>query len=325
MSSKLSICIPTYNRSAYLQECLESIVNSAQGVEELVDVIVSDNASEDDTPKVVARYSSEHSWIRYHRNDVNIGGEKNFRLAAGLGMSDHVWIFGDDDKMTTEAIPAILKQIEAGYDLVLCNYSIWSRDFSAMRKQRRFPHAGSIAFEDANGLLRTFGIHLGYISSVIIRKSMFLMLPEEEYNALVSCGFPHMYAAHYGLYPAGRSVYIPEPLFCNRSDNWGEFDWWGYFVEGSSLIFNNLLARGYSSAAVRSAKRGAIRDYVIPHVLGRKLEGRGAKGLFRTAYRYYKSVPLFWFGVVPALLAPRCCVLAVRWLVRKARKRRGCC
>ena len=325
MSSRLSICIPTFNRSKYLKECLESIMLSAKGLEDHIEIVISDNASEDDTTAVVSEMQSHHPGIRYHRNETTIDAHMNFRLVAGMAASDYVWIFGDDDKLTSEAIPCVLKQIEAGYDLVLCNYSIWSKDFSEMKKQRQFKLAEIVSFGDPNELLSIFGTHLGYISSIIVRKSRFLTLPADKFEEYICFGFPHMYAYYYGLYPSGRSVYLPEPLLCNRSDNWGEFDWWKYFVEGSSFIFNSLLARGYSPDAVRSAKHDTIRDFVIPHVLGRKLEGRGAKGLFRTAYRYYKSVPLFWFGVVPALLAPRRCVLAAHWLVRKVRKRRGGC
>ena len=39
-SLRVSICIPMYNRSAYLRECLESIVSSAKGHEEQLEIEV---------------------------------------------------------------------------------------------------------------------------------------------------------------------------------------------------------------------------------------------------------------------------------------------
>ena len=52
--TKLSICIPTYKRSAMLAELLESII--AESIAD-VEVIVTDDASPDDTETVVASYT----------------------------------------------------------------------------------------------------------------------------------------------------------------------------------------------------------------------------------------------------------------------------
>lgn len=321
---KLSVCVPTYNRSEYLAECLESIISSAKGFEDRVEIVVSDNASEDDTPAVMAKFCKAHPWIRYHRNDENIGGERNFRRAVELATADHIWIFCDDDKMTPEAIPSVLSRIEAGCDLIVCNYSVWSKDFSVMKKPWRFRPSETAHFDDPNDLLKSFGVHLGYLPLTISRRSRFLALPVAEYERFVCYGFPHMYALYYGMYPDGRSVYIPEPLFCNRVDNWGNFDWYKVFVIGSSLIFENLRARGYSADAARLAKRGVIRDFVIRDLLVRKRDGASTRGLFGIMYPHYKKEPLFWIGCIPALLAPRSLVRMLDRLVFMPR-REGLC
>ena len=52
----LSICIPTYNRSGYLEQCLESIVHQERFDE--IEVIISDNCSTDDTEAVCKKYKS---------------------------------------------------------------------------------------------------------------------------------------------------------------------------------------------------------------------------------------------------------------------------
>lgn len=50
---KLSICIGTFNRSAFIGATLESIVSQATSE---CEIVVSDNASNDDTWKVVSEY-----------------------------------------------------------------------------------------------------------------------------------------------------------------------------------------------------------------------------------------------------------------------------
>lgn len=74
----LSICIPTYNRCDALSKCIESIVNSEVFASNKIEIVVSDNYSNDNTPALMNNYCSKSENIHYFRNDSNIGGEANF-------------------------------------------------------------------------------------------------------------------------------------------------------------------------------------------------------------------------------------------------------
>ncbi len=82
----LSICIPTYNRAPYLKELLDSIVCQFddQEIYNQVEVIISDNASEDNTTEVVAEYQKKYENIRYFRNKENVGAAKNGLILLNL-------------------------------------------------------------------------------------------------------------------------------------------------------------------------------------------------------------------------------------------------
>ena len=56
----VSICIPTYNRAPYLKKCLDSLVCQPEFQQGLVEIVVSDNASTDDTEKVAEAYSTAY-------------------------------------------------------------------------------------------------------------------------------------------------------------------------------------------------------------------------------------------------------------------------
>jgi glycosyltransferase involved in cell wall biosynthesis len=62
----VSIVIPTFNRSAMLRRCVESVLAQTQACE----VIVVDHGSSDDTPAVAASFGDR---IRYLRRDVDHG------------------------------------------------------------------------------------------------------------------------------------------------------------------------------------------------------------------------------------------------------------
>lgn len=83
----LSICIPTYNRANYLAKSLDSLICLPEFHSSEVEIVISDNASTDDTKQVVKTYSDKYKNIYYYRNDTNIR-DKNFptviKLANGI-------------------------------------------------------------------------------------------------------------------------------------------------------------------------------------------------------------------------------------------------
>jgi glycosyltransferase involved in cell wall biosynthesis len=90
----VTVVIPTYNRSGLLREAIASVL--AQDVDGL-EVIVSDNASTDDTPEVVAGFGDPR--LRLDRLPENIGMARNQVRATTLGTGPYLAILQDDDLM----------------------------------------------------------------------------------------------------------------------------------------------------------------------------------------------------------------------------------
>jgi len=78
----LSICIPTYNRAEFLDKNLASIVSQLGFDSENVEVVISDNASTDNTEAIVKKYKEQHKNIYYSKNEENIG-DRNFPIVIG--------------------------------------------------------------------------------------------------------------------------------------------------------------------------------------------------------------------------------------------------
>ena len=74
-----SICIPTYNRCEYLKNTLNSIVSQREFLDGRVEVVISDNVSDDNTPAVCSEYAKRYANVHYFRNTRNIMDE-NFPL-----------------------------------------------------------------------------------------------------------------------------------------------------------------------------------------------------------------------------------------------------
>lgn len=74
----LSICIPTYNRANHLKKTLDSIVLQKAFGED-VEIIISDNASTDETEQVASSYCKKYDNIMYYRNEQNVR-DKNYPI-----------------------------------------------------------------------------------------------------------------------------------------------------------------------------------------------------------------------------------------------------
>ncbi len=104
----VSVCIPTYNAAGTVRETLESIL--AQTYPNLV-VHVSDNASTDDTLKVIE--SIADSRVTIHRHVENIGGEGNFNRCIQLAEGKYTAIFHADDIYEPDMVARQVAFLEA--------------------------------------------------------------------------------------------------------------------------------------------------------------------------------------------------------------------
>lgn len=84
MKPLLSICIPTYNRCNYLINSIESIIVQPEFIDQKVEIIISDNASTDETEIKCIEYTKKYKNIQYFRNSINIRDE-NFPLVLSKG------------------------------------------------------------------------------------------------------------------------------------------------------------------------------------------------------------------------------------------------
>jgi glycosyltransferase involved in cell wall biosynthesis len=93
--TKVSICIPTYNRSHYLTHSVNSVLQQTYTDFEL---IICDDGSTDDTAEVVSRW--QDSRLRYIRHPQNIGRSRNMRSGFDAAVGEYFIKFDDDDGLT---------------------------------------------------------------------------------------------------------------------------------------------------------------------------------------------------------------------------------
>lgn len=105
----ITICIPTYNRSAILDETLRRLYDSPI---QFAKVMVSDNASTDDTASVLARYKALHANFDFKINKTNIGPLNNFHSLLSASDTKFQYILSDDDFIHHENIRESVEYLE---------------------------------------------------------------------------------------------------------------------------------------------------------------------------------------------------------------------
>jgi len=98
----LSICIPTFNRSDTLEIVLTHYAQNPE-FDESVEIVISDNASTDNTEDICRKFVSQFKNIRYYRNTANIK-DANFPLVLGKGNGKYLKLLNDCVYLDEEAL-----------------------------------------------------------------------------------------------------------------------------------------------------------------------------------------------------------------------------
>ncbi len=112
---KISICIPTYNRSSHLNNCLNSIYLNGK-ITEALEVCISDNNSSDNTTEIIKLYKDKLN-IKLNVNSENIGVANNILKVVEISTSEFCWIIGDDDLLLDSGIEKVIKKITEYQDV----------------------------------------------------------------------------------------------------------------------------------------------------------------------------------------------------------------
>ena len=103
----LTVGIPTFNRAGWLSETIESVLGQTFTGFRLV---VSDNASDDDTPDVVRSFGDDR--IEYMRSEHNVGAIGNLNRLIAFAETELLLLLPDDDILYPNHLAATMELLE---------------------------------------------------------------------------------------------------------------------------------------------------------------------------------------------------------------------
>ena len=112
----LSICIPTYNRTKQLDNCLNSIFISSKNVHDFkFEICVSDNNSKQNTEEIIKKYNDKMK-IKFNKNISNLGFALNGIKTVSMAEGKYSWMIGDDDLLLPQTLFKLKEIFEKNYD-----------------------------------------------------------------------------------------------------------------------------------------------------------------------------------------------------------------
>lgn len=168
----LTIAIPTYNRSNFLRNLLESIKANLQEIRLDVEILIIDNNSTDDTEKIVELFKQFYP-IGYIKNEENGGFNYSLKRIIEKYNGDFLWIIGDDEVLNFNCILQIINFLTKDVDLLGLNFEYTSNPIKTQTKVPVISLPPVISFEALSSksykrenILNTF------ISSLIMNREI---------------------------------------------------------------------------------------------------------------------------------------------------------
>ena len=213
----VTIGVPVRNGGEHLGEALESALGQDYPA---LEVIVCDNASEDNTAAIASHFAGTDHRVRFTRNSSNIGLLPNFRRVRDLARGEYFTWLGHDDLLSSPAyVSTVVDYMQSNPDVGLCHTSMQLLkdreasviDFPELAPQRRWSDA-------RRDLFRWPGDWLEMASHGVFRRKDLAGIPIEERTRT---GRPHVFCWEIDLLTSlacrARIVALPEPLRTYRS------------------------------------------------------------------------------------------------------------
>jgi glycosyltransferase involved in cell wall biosynthesis len=299
----LTIAIPTYNRGIFLAQLLEVLVPQLDG-ESRVELLISDNASPDNTPAIVGSIQMDGPTLVYQRNESNIGADANFLQCLNMARGEYVWIVGDDDVIVEDGLRQVLNVLDRReFDLVFVS----SYEFKGayVPPDRSKLKGRVISFSNATDYALRIYTGLAFITGNIVRKRTLEERPHVDFSKMIGTSLIHLSWTYALLAMEPKCILIRDRLVAVRIANTGGYGTCQVFGKNLRDIVQAVL--GVESPLGRAIINRNVQSF-LPWATVSDRSGRSVRNLPEDTEGIlrglYGNNPRFWIFLWPALKLP---------------------
>ena len=195
----LTIGIPTWNRARELQGAIRAWITEIESVDEKVEIVVSDNASDDETKSIMLEISQQVPFLRYFRNETNLGPDLNFLQIFKQSNGQYIWLFSDDDFIEKGALAEVLRIIRSRHpSYISTNFAYCDYDGKIIQRQpqNECMIREDIPNADINRVFSQRNHWLSFMSCNIYRRDLMDIAQYEKNVAIVPSWIQVYVTAH---------------------------------------------------------------------------------------------------------------------------------
>lgn len=273
----VSVILPTYNRGWIVAQAIDSVLDQAYGNLEL---IVVDDGSTDDTPRLLTAYGDRIRTIRQANRGVSAARNAGIRAAAG----DLIALLDSDDTWLPEKSTAQVDFFEAHPEALVCQTEeIWIRNGVRVNPGKRHRKEAGMIFE------RSLALCLVSPSAVMMRRSLLDEVGLFD-ETLPACEDYDLWLRIAWKYPVGL---IDRPLIVKRGGHADQLSRMPELDKYRIQAIARLLDRGVLSAGQQAAAISMLKTKCAIYAQGCRKRNRMAEAHHygQLAGRYEESMP----------------------------------
>jgi glycosyltransferase involved in cell wall biosynthesis len=310
-----------------LAELLTSI--AAQDAPD-IEVVVSDDASPDDTVRIVKGFEHKLYNLRFIRQENNVGLDVNFLRVVAAASGDYIWLMGDDDRLEPGGVERVRAALQRWPDVTGLTLGVIDYDRSMKRPTgvRGMPETQRV--ENARALFTIAADLLGFMSALVIKRDRWAAIAARPDVRNFENYYVQVYIIGKAVDEFGGWGILNEPCVGFRSGN-DQFRTklgWLRRLEVDVHAYRQIAAALFPTD---DASRYTMNQKILEtHVLARVRNAKTAPGAtpgvlaaLRYLYGPYHRHQDYWTQIVPTLLGPKWLLRAGRTLYRKFSRTSG--
>jgi glycosyltransferase involved in cell wall biosynthesis len=301
----LTIAIPTFNRSESLELLLNILSHELADHTSDIEIIISDNASTDDTENILESFYKQNPSVKIIRHFSNIGMDLNFCECFEHAEGRFFWMIGDDDIPKPNTINQLLFLLKHNEVDILYLSSEWTPNISSSNDGTPIKEIEIKTFSRLE-FVRRVNIWITFISGMIINRERLRTLnPSLNYSK-----FKGTYLVHLGwtlpLLMSGKYFHIVyQPCILATAANSGGYKLFEVFGTNLPFILSSIFGEDSPERklVINSLAWGYLPTLLWNNRL-RKFNSFNSENIF-ASIQPVRSSAAYHIFMIPILFFPR--------------------
>ena len=210
-------------------------------MENEVEIIISDNASTDNTYEIV-KNANKCKNFSYYKNEHNLGMDGNFYACYRYAKGRFLWVFSDDDLLRPNSLSLVLDLLKSNLKCGVCYMdSDWFEKFDvsqiySVSNLDYEVYGSSLAF------LKKINYWTTFLTGNIVNKELIdgKVHPEENMGTMLvqlSWVIP-------AIFSSSINIFVKTKIILCKSDNTGGYKIFEVFGKNLNKVLDSLIKRG---------------------------------------------------------------------------------